>query len=193
MTPFRPNAQARWHCWSSISELFTQDPSSLSLSLSISLHLSFSLFTMSPSHPKKTRIIPSTAMIENSLVCAACMCRSLRYSEKRHAWYIYHAADAKLKGRGKSILLYLPDAATKPIIAWRDLYRPLLVKNPHDFVFVNNKGERRKNLANVVSSVVARFPHIKSRGTAQGLRFSLLSLCTHTRTVLTTCHTCLST
>ena len=99
--------------------------------------------------------------------------RSLRYSGKREAWFIYHPADAKLKGRGKSILLYLPVSATKLFISWRDTFRPLLMKAPHDFVFVNNKGERRENLANVVTSVVARFPHIKSRGTARGLRSCL--------------------
>jgi hypothetical protein len=113
----------------------------------------------------------------NLRICAVVYwCRSLRYSQKREAWFIYHSAAAKLKGRGKSILLYLPVTATRLFNVWRDVFRPVLVKTPHEFVFVTKKGERRENLANVVTSVVARFPHIKSRGTARGLRSCLALL-----------------
>ena len=100
--------------------------------------------------------------------------RSLRYSAKRSAWFIYHPADARLKGRGKSILLYLPESSTPLINAWRYNFRPQLVTVAHEAVFVDKKGRRRKNLAGVVKSVAQRFPHVRSLGTAQGLRYVYL-------------------
>ena len=100
--------------------------------------------------------------------------RSLRYSAKRSAWFIYHPADARLKGRGKSILLYLPESSTPLINAWRYNFRPQLVTVAHEVVFVDKKGQPRKNLAGVVKSVAQRFPHVRSLGTAQGLRYVYL-------------------
>jgi hypothetical protein len=81
-----------------------------------------------------------------------------------------------LKGRGKSILLYLPSSSTPLINGWRYSFRPRLVTTAHEVVFVDKKGQHRKHMAGVVRSVASRFPHIRSLGTAQGLRCVRLPL-----------------